>query len=563
MTARPLPAFLSDLAFSLAGRNLALHPMSGEPGWFWVGLAPPETEGEWGLRIHLDRQQGERTDSQTTDVFRDGRLHGHLRHLHDYVGTPTAFEAWVRDCVAKMVHQLVNRHVEGVFDAAKDAEPRERARAVERLCRDLSALGRLPETSGRSSQLLCDAHAALLGAHERGEMSDEASHTIAAFIEGSDGYAFARHIRDRTVEHACVLLPDALPASVQALLALQAQEALAGVLENAPLRPSHLANAGPFLLSRPPHLRAACHALLLPRCDTAALCVTLAMALSSDPRQAVPYLAKGLSLAPEHRLLRVVARDVVHADAFDPTLAGGAAVAAAARSLALRDENGGPSVSLAEAEALRAQYDALLPAVLYGRAEPDMGGKDQQLIALEARINRLWMALLPPRDDPSWDETVEVVCALSRLQARGSEAYVRWLRYHRRFQEGIDYFLANRVDRTQLDLRLRSDWHGDEYVAQALSCMLDTQQPEHIELALEVVEELGLDRRWGRAAVPYALACVASRAGQVALALALARQAASHGTKTSQMLRDPDFANLLADPEAGAALRALVQGEGA
>ena len=93
MNPRPLPEFLSDLHLTLAGRPLALHPTAADPDWFWVGLAPPESDGEWGLRIHLDKQQGERTDSQTTDVFGDGRLKGHVRHLHDHVGAPMAFEA--------------------------------------------------------------------------------------------------------------------------------------------------------------------------------------------------------------------------------------------------------------------------------------------------------------------------------------------------------------------------------------------------------------------------------------------------------------------------------------
>lgn len=558
MSAQSLPAFLSDLHFTLGGRDLALHPSPDDPGWFWVGLEPPESDGEWGLHIHLDQRRGGRTDSQTTQVFRDGCLQVHVRHLHDPVGTPMSFESWARCCVAELIHQLVNHHVEGVFEEAKDASPEERVRRVERLCRDLAALGRLPETPGRSSQLLCDMHAALLSAHERGGMIDEEAHTIEAFIEASDGCPLARHLRDRTVEHAAVLLPEPLPAPIHALLADQAQAALADLLKRARLRPRDLANAGPFLGRQPPHLRAAFHALLLPRCGTAALCVTLALSMSADPNLACLYVEKGLSIAPDHRLLHAVAWELVNADGFDVARGSGPAVAASVRSQPPRDADAGPSASLADAEAWRAQYDALLPAVLYARNEPDKGGKDQQLIALEARINRFWMAMLPPRDDPAWGETVEVVCALSRLQARGSEAYVRWLRCHRRFEEAIDHFLADRGDRTQLDLRLRSDWHGDDYLAQALSCMLDTQQPEHIELAMKVVEELALDRRWERGDVPYALACIASRAGQVDRALAYAQQAATHGMDVPQMVSDPDLANLMADPAAGAAMKAMV-----
>jgi len=86
--------------------------------------------------------------------------------------------------------------------------------------------------------------------------------------------------------------------------------------------------------------------------------------------------------------------------------------------------------------------------------------------------------------------------------------------------------------------------------------MLDTQRPEHLTLAVQITAELD-DRVWERAAVPYAMACIASRNGQVRAAIVHAREAVSHGCDATIMLRDTDFANVLADPETGAELRAL------
>lgn len=73
-------------------------------------------------------------------------------------------------------------------------------------------------------------------------------------------------------------------------------------------------------------------------------------------------------------------------------------------------------------------------------------------------------------------------------------------------------------DRVLAALRVRSDWHGEDYIAQGLCCMLDSQRAEDIELAMRLMDELS-SWTWKWNSVRYALACVASRRGAFPRAL--------------------------------------------
>ena len=70
MTTLPLPDCLSDLQFSLAGKTLALHPVSWAEGMYAVDVEAPE--GSWGLFVDLERKRGKHHDSQTVEEYRDG-----------------------------------------------------------------------------------------------------------------------------------------------------------------------------------------------------------------------------------------------------------------------------------------------------------------------------------------------------------------------------------------------------------------------------------------------------------------------------------------------------------
>ena len=121
----------------------------------------------------------------------------------------------------------------------------------------------------------------------------------------------------------------------------------------------------------------------------------------------------------------------------------------------------------------------------------------------------------------------------------------------------MDYFLRCVQDVELTQLQHRVSGHCETYLAQGFSCMLDTQRPEHIEQASEVITKLEAVLTWTTKHVYYALACIASRAGQLECALDYATRSVDLGHGAEVMLTDPDFANLMADPEAASVLRKL------
>ena len=87
--------------------------------------------------------------------------------------------------------------------------------------------------------------------------------------------------------------------------------------------------------------------------------------------------------------------------------------------------------------------------------------------------------------------------------------------------------------------------------------MLDSQRPEHIEQAVEVITKLEAVLTWKSEHVYYALACIASHAGQLERALGYAERSVELGDEVKSMFTDPDFAKLMADPKAASVLRTL------
>ena len=524
----PLPDFLADLQLSLAGKPLALHPVSWDQGMYAVALDAPE--GSWGLFVDLEQERGRHHDSQTVEEYKQGSVYGHVRSLHDHVGTPKAFEDWLRERVTKLIHQLVGRHIDGTYDRLEQEGVAATASTLAAMCHEIAALPPLPKVEPFGCQPICDALAAILKAHERGTMQDDEAATVRFFLDEYNEPAFRKHLRDQTIRHAFVLLPDVIPHPVRDYLEASAREQFDKYTNGSKLTVENTASIGRLLELQPAHLRPIYNDFIVPRCDNAALCFAMATTLSADPAVAARYAEMGRQHEPTHvGLSRFTEILRTHPTAFQ------------------------------EAADQAKAYEALWPKVLNEANTSDLQGNDEKLLEVEAWLNRFWMELLPPRHDPSWEEIVETLCAQVRFKARGSEAYLTWCRYQGREDEGVDYFLrcVDDLDRTQL--QHRSDWHCGPYLAQAFSCMLDTQRPEHIEQALEVIARLESVLTWKNQHVFYALACIASRAGQLERALGYAKQSVDLGHDAAPMLTDPDFNNLMADPHSESILRAMQQ----
>ena len=526
MTTLPLPDYLSDLQFSLAGKTLALHPISWDEGMYAVGLEVPEDSR--GLFVDLERERGRRHDSQTVEEYRDGRVHGHVRALHDHVGTPAKFSDWLREQVTKLVHNLVRRHIDGAYYRLHRSGGEDEAKVVAEMCKEIAALGPLPEVEPFGCQSICDALTALFKAHERGTMNPKEAAVVRAFLDEYSEPPFRKDLREKTIKHAFVLLPEVIPPPVLDHLEARAQVEVDKYRGDGDLTVEKASTLGRLLEMQPAHLRPIYNGLVLPLCDTAELCFAMATTLSSSPAEAAQHADRGLRLSPTHGgLLR-----------FSEVLAD-------------------RSVSFEEAAAKAQQYEDLLPKVLYEANTADLKGNDDKLLAAEAWINRFWRSVLPPRDDPDWEQAVDTLSAQVRFKARGSEGYLTWCRVQGRNDEGVEYFLRCLQDVELTELQHRSDWHCGPFLAQGFSCMLDTQKPEHIEQALDVIARLEARLTWKNQNVFYALACIASRAGQLERALGYAKRSVDLGHEVEPMFTDSDFANLMADPESESILRAL------
>lgn len=528
MPTLPLPDFLSDLQLSIAGKPLALHPVAGEDGTYAIGLTAPTSS--WGLFVDVERQWAKEHDSQTVTVYEQGREHGHVRGLHDYKGTPRVFSEWLRERVTKLIHDLVRGHIGGTYYRLSKADDEDHSPDIAQLCREVAALPPLPEAPDfYGCQPICAALTAIAHGHERGAMTDEEAAAVRVVLDTYDSPPFRKELREQTVKYAFVLLPDVLPAPLSEYFEAEAAELFDRWTEGGEVTVAHLATVGVGLDHLPAHLRPLFQRLVDPKCDTPGMFFAMATGLSGNPAEAAKYATKGLELAPGHAALRRVSELL----------------------------NDGASANFARAQKWAKRYEELIPEVLWERDNPDLDGNDQKLIGVEAKINNFWLSVLPPREDPRWEEAAEALCAQRRFKAQGSEAYVRWLRYHKRFDEAIEYFCQQQRNRVLTKLQHLSDYKCENYLVQSLCCMLDSQRQEHIKLALEVVAELEADLTWQSGDIYYCLACIASRARKFKRALQYAKKAVALGKKVEDMLSDPDFGKLLANSKAAAKLRAL------
>ncbi|MGB0591101.1 MAG: TPR end-of-group domain-containing protein [Myxococcota bacterium] len=491
-----------------------------------VDLQAPQDS--WGLFVDLKRERGTYHDSQSVEEYRDGYVYGHVRRQHDHLGTPREFPDWLRERVTELIHELVRGHIDRTYDCLEKSDREDKAHMVAAMCRDIAALPRLPEVQPFGCQSLCDALTAILSAHEQGIMTQQAAVLVRTFLDEYSEPPFRQRLRDKTIQHAFALLPEDVPASILDDLEARAKAKLAKATSDGELTLQNAASVGRLLELQPAHLRPIYNGLVLPRCDTAELCFAMATALSASPVEAAEHAQRGLQLSPTHGGLRRVTEIL-----------------------------GGGSSAFQDAADIAKHYEDLLPKVLYKRNSPDLKGNDQKLIDAEARLNRFWMSVLPPRADPSWEQAADTLCLQDKFKVRGSEAYLTWCRVQQRNDEGVDYFLRCVQDVELTQLQHRVSGHCETYLAQGFSCMLDTQRPEHIEQASEVITKLEAVLTWTTKHVYYALACIASRAGQLERALDYATRSVDLGHEAEVMLTDPDFANLMADPEAASVLRKL------
>ena len=300
MNTLPLPEYLSDLHFSLGDKALALLPVSWEEGMYAVDLEAPA--GRWGLFVALDQERGHHHDSQTVEEYRDGRVYGHVRGLRDPVGAPREFSDTLRERVTKLVHNLVRSRIDKTYYQLDENNGKDEAHIVAAMCRELAALPPLPEVGPFGCQGICDALTAVVRAHERGTMNQQEAALVRGFLDEYSEPPFRRHLRDKTMPHAFVLLPDVVPLPILDYLVARERAREREQLEEhtggGELTVESSVSVGRLLDLQPAHLRPIYNDVVVPSCDTGELCFAMATTRSADPAEASEYAKRGLQLSP-------------------------------------------------------------------------------------------------------------------------------------------------------------------------------------------------------------------------------------------------------------------------
>ena len=166
-----------------------------------IGLETPEDS--WGLFVDLEQERGRHHDSQTVEQHHGGQTSS-VRHLHDAQGTPQPFTEWLRAGNQARPSPCSRTRGQDLLS------PGEASRLI--LDRRIIAMSRhrsITTTSTRrwlNTQSLCDALTALIRAHDQGQMSQGAE-TIRGFLDDNNEPPYRQHLRDKTIQHAFVLLP--------------------------------------------------------------------------------------------------------------------------------------------------------------------------------------------------------------------------------------------------------------------------------------------------------------------------------------------------------------------
>ncbi len=164
-----------------------------------------------------------------------------------------------------------------------------------------------------------------------------------------------------------------------------------------------------------------------------------------------------------------------------------------------------------------------------------------RLVSVEGRLNRYWQTVHAQRLDRCVED--------GRFLSSGSAGYVGWLRKHERYEEAIRYVCTNMADVALSHLRHRTHPLAFEtYVSNGLGSFLDSSDTEHIECAVELLDDLASVITFRTGDALYQCACVHARAGRVDSALDLVERAVAAGESIRAMAHDSDLAAIVDHP---------------
>lgn len=164
-----------------------------------------------------------------------------------------------------------------------------------------------------------------------------------------------------------------------------------------------------------------------------------------------------------------------------------------------------------------------------------------RLVSVEGRLNRYWLTVHSQRLDRCVED--------GRFLSSGSAGYVGWLRKHERYDEAMRYVCSNMTDIALSHLRHRTHPLAFEtYVSNGLGSFLDSRDADHIECAVDLLDDLRQVVTFRTGDALYQCACVHARAGRIDSALDLVERAAAAGESIRAMAHDSDLAAIVNHP---------------
>jgi hypothetical protein len=135
-------------------------------------------------------------------------------------------------------------------------------------------------------------------------MNQQEAALVRGFLDEYSEPPFRRHLRDKTMPHAFVLLPDVVPLPILDYLVARERAREREQLEEhtggGELTVESSVSVGRLLDLQPAHLRPIYNDVVVPSCDTGELCFAMATTRSADPAEASEYAKRGLQLSPMH-----------------------------------------------------------------------------------------------------------------------------------------------------------------------------------------------------------------------------------------------------------------------
>jgi len=539
---RPLPAFLSDLTFSINGNDLVAFPLQDDPEILHLHVRCNRYT-DVGLFVRLKQKTAEVKCSQAITTYKRGKEMCYVAWDPNYP-TPTdagPFEDWVRFQLIKDIDRMLAWHIEGNIRKFPIMENRDHYVSF---CKDFAALPNFDMTHHAERSFIYE----MLGAVHRVVTAGTVTETDEAIFERfteareQNNLAFSEDLAEACFNIAlCVLptIPKPLRVSIEKRVAelFTPHEASADEMSS-----EYLWRIVKPIMGSPKAFREQAHPHLLKLCTTTELCHVLVAAFQKFPDEAEMYIHHGLSLKPESVSLLIAAETFYLQTTENEILDH---IRDRIRAFGVRP-NGSTNV-----QAWIDRYTHLTNDFQYFKPKTNTTETVPELLEIEASLNQHWMGLVHQIHPLAREAFQKELITQNRFLSAGSSSVVGWLRNEHRYQEVVDYMMPLQADGELCLLRHKTYPRGFEsFLSNGLSCFLDSQEEEHIGQALQLVGAIEpILSPWQTGDVLYALGCIAARAGETQRALTYVRQAIEKGESIESMAKDPDFRSIWEHPD--------------